>query len=55
MKLSRVPRELPRSSQRAAQMTQAEPFDFGDLPENISRQFRLKIELDAGFVLVYPR
>ena len=36
-------------------MTQAEPFDFGDLPENISRQFRLKNGVfDAGFVLVYP-
>ena len=55
MKLSRVPRELRGRVKELRKMTQAEPFDFGDLPENISRQFRLKNgELDAGFVLVYP-
>ena len=42
MKLSRVPRELRGRVKELRTMTQAEPFDFGDLPENISRQFRLK-------------
>ena len=55
MKLSRVPRELRGRVKELRKMAQAEPFDFADLPENISRRFRLKnSELDAGFVLVYP-
>ena len=55
MKLSRVPRELRGRVKELREMTQAKPFSFENLPENISRQFTLKNgELDSGFVLVYP-